>query len=478
MTIAVVNRASTHPGSVASPVNINLPASLIAGNYIIMLLGLGTNVTATLPTGWTQASSFTSSTPHKYIWWKVSDGTEGSTVSVTISGTAPVSALTFQVSKATGSPIVAGSAAAGTGTAINPPAVSGLTSTSTYLIFGFAEISGASGQSVSSYSTNYSNGQIFGSSIGTTGAWSISEERILTGVTSEDPANITTSASAAWNSVTIALLGIDTTDYTLAVDYTSFALSSAAIKLKRALTKAFAYGSFALSGIAAGLHKGRKLASAFGSFVLSGQAVRLSPIRELLAAHGSYVLSGEAIAGLLAWLINAEYASLSLSGKAAGFLRAGILSAVHGVYTLTGKAASFVKSLSAALGHATFSLTGESVGVELARLLTAVRGLYALVGQDVILRATGTLILAASYGTFALTGIASGFHRAVRSVVAFGSYVLDGISATFRVGAAPKNYSMRADTGKIGSSNAWHSPIPDFGIKKRRRPDPPLNNWK
>ena len=81
---------------------VTMPANIITGDLLIMLFKPGSTGVPTTPTGWTLLASRLS-TGNSYIYYKISDGTEGSLVNVTLTS-AYVSAITYRISNYTGVP--------------------------------------------------------------------------------------------------------------------------------------------------------------------------------------------------------------------------------------------------------------------------------------------------------------------------------------------------------------------------------------
>ena len=88
-------------GSAVTTAPVTMPTDIVSGNLLIMLFKTG-SVTVTTPTGWTLLSSRIS-TGRTFIYYKISNGTEGSVVNVT-QGSAHVSAITYRISNYEGTP--------------------------------------------------------------------------------------------------------------------------------------------------------------------------------------------------------------------------------------------------------------------------------------------------------------------------------------------------------------------------------------
>src|ERR1035437_5312650 len=70
----------------ATPITCNLPASISSGNLLLLFVDFNGAATATTPTGWSVLSGFPliSGNFHAYGWYKKATGSEGASVSVTV----------------------------------------------------------------------------------------------------------------------------------------------------------------------------------------------------------------------------------------------------------------------------------------------------------------------------------------------------------------------------------------------------------
>lgn len=111
-------------GNGGSPISISLPASLVSGNQLFVFVGCAGNETLSTPTGWSLTAHATSggtagSDRRLYCWQKTSDGTEGATISSTVTGTSGSWASTaYQIN---GYNSVTAATTTGTSTNPDPP---------------------------------------------------------------------------------------------------------------------------------------------------------------------------------------------------------------------------------------------------------------------------------------------------------------------------------------------------------------------
>lgn len=84
MAIALVGTNST--ASSATVASISLPTGYASGDLLLVLLNIQGPATATTPSGWTALeSNVVNSSGTLSLYWRISDGTEGSSLSVTLS---------------------------------------------------------------------------------------------------------------------------------------------------------------------------------------------------------------------------------------------------------------------------------------------------------------------------------------------------------------------------------------------------------
>jgi hypothetical protein len=153
----------TSAGSAVTTAPITMPSNIITGDLLIMVVKLGATNTATTPTGWTLLSS-RSSTGDSYIYYKVSNGSEGSTVNLTPSASSHVSAITYRISNYEGTP-----EAAFASTNVNDPPSLTTSWSSTKNLFIAACTTRQSNNAFTAAPTNYSNLKTIGDpSSGTT----------------------------------------------------------------------------------------------------------------------------------------------------------------------------------------------------------------------------------------------------------------------------------------------------------------------
>lgn len=117
-TYAISSRVSTHP--------VQLPATVGAGDLLLMLVGNSDNRNINVPVGWAAALAATPITSNRVNWiWKIASGAEGGTTqSIGFSGACYIFARTFRIAAGTFdalSPLEIVGDSGTTGLAANPP---------------------------------------------------------------------------------------------------------------------------------------------------------------------------------------------------------------------------------------------------------------------------------------------------------------------------------------------------------------------
>jgi uncharacterized membrane protein len=149
----------------------------------------------------------------------------------------------------------------------------------------------------------------------------------------------------------------------------------------------------------------------------------------------------------------ASSGAYALSGVTISNTIARIVSAITGVYTLTGVAAALVWNHVLTAVKGAYVLTGISSGLSAVRKLTAVTGAYVLTGVAATLM--HGYVLAAVKGAYTLTGVAI-TNKITRIVTAVtGAYVLTGVAAKLMHGyvlAAVKGaYTLTGRTAALSA---------------------------
>lgn len=198
--------STTDITSATTPWSVNLPSGIQSGDLLVLLMRTASTVTITTPSGWTLLASSTadSSNDVTAVYWRRATGTEGSTVSVSLSGSAKGCAMVWRITGAADPNITA--AATGTSANPDPPATPALTGDYLFLWLGGweGEQTNPPGGSPPFYSKDGGAGSGTAGSIATNcrvaGA---SRQRTGLASQSEDPEAWTISASDDWTAFTL-----------------------------------------------------------------------------------------------------------------------------------------------------------------------------------------------------------------------------------------------------------------------------------
>lgn len=199
----VVTTAVTSDGAPVTSHTVNLPASLVNGNLLLMVFTAGVAAGTVTATGWTFMTTEGASQSIT-IGYKTSNGSEGATVTVSTTGNTKACTSVYQISGWTGTP-EKGTIASGTSTTPDPPNLTPSWGSADNLWIAACAVAN-NGSIVTAAPTNYTNLLTQGSTGGSTVIDMASAERQLT-ASSEDPGTFTLSVSKAWNAQTVAVQG-------------------------------------------------------------------------------------------------------------------------------------------------------------------------------------------------------------------------------------------------------------------------------
>ena len=188
--------------------NVALPTGIVAGDLLLIYWAdYNTNTsTITVPTGWTALYNAQNGSRRYAAFYKVANGTEGATINFPTSANEVAAHTSYRISNGYYTAVpVTGTAATGSSTGSNPPALtSGFGVVNTLWI----AASHSGGTSISSYPSSYTLSQVSantGSNDNTHASMAIAARQLQ--AASDDPANFTLSASRTWSAQTIAIQG-------------------------------------------------------------------------------------------------------------------------------------------------------------------------------------------------------------------------------------------------------------------------------
>lgn len=190
---------------------VNLPASIVAGNLLVMFFHSNGATTPNIPSGWTQIGSSITNNDTLTVLAKIASGSEGATLAMTLAaGAVGRSAhITYQISGnrngVTTSELKLTTVSGGVGNANpNPPSNAPGWGSVQILWFAVAGMTDGS-RTISSYPSGYALGQ--NTINGNTGYAStrVAAAGKLATATSDDPGTYTLDATDAWTAATLAI---------------------------------------------------------------------------------------------------------------------------------------------------------------------------------------------------------------------------------------------------------------------------------
>lgn len=196
------DRALTNSTTSGTSHSLNLPASIASGDILLAVVRCPGSTTITWPAGWTEQeqSNADSSDDETSIAWRIADGTEGATITITLGTSRILVGLCYRV---TGGVDVAFSGAlTGSGSQPNSSIITpdGVTHDVLSITIGGCDDS----ETLTNPPTNYVNGTIQGSTAtGATGCSVYGASRQLTAASSEDPGAWTLGSTSIWTAWTV-----------------------------------------------------------------------------------------------------------------------------------------------------------------------------------------------------------------------------------------------------------------------------------
>lgn len=164
----------------------------------------------------------------------------------------------------------------------------------------------------------------------------------------------------------------------------------------------------------------KALSPAVGSDVISFRVTKSGSVLD------TYTVTPTLTIGSAAYTLTASSGSLTLTGRATGLTAQRKITAAQGTYALSGQATLFHRGFYLFAVAGSYTLTGNAQGLKQGRRLTAAQGAYSLTGQAVTLTAGAGRVLTANAGTYALTGQAAALNRGRRMTAAAATYALTG----------------------------------------------------
>lgn len=367
---------STNTSS-GNTLTVTLPATIVSGQLLVASVVCDNKHNGlSWPAGWTEILDY--STGNHVNWGiatRTADGTEGSSISVTVGTDRD---FTCQVKRYSGwSAVTFSSNTLGDSTSPNPPSVTAAGGAGDNL---FHAVIGVRKGSVSVVPSGY-GGE---TANGFTGAFdtSLSISTKQSTAASDDPGTAT-STDERWGCVT-----------------------------------------YVVEPVAGGTNTNVALAA--GGFTLTGNALA-TDLSSALAA-GSFALTGYGPTATVTTPVALDAGNLSLSGFDLTANIASNIALDAGAYTLTGPTLGVALDRPVALAAGTYGLTGFDLGISLDRSVALDAGTFTLAGLD--LGATVSYQAPLDAGAFTATGYALGVSTANDTPVALvaGTYTVSGLA--------------------------------------------------
>lgn len=194
---------------------INLPAGIASGDLLLVFAVFNAAPTVTDPSGWSVLASNNSSGDVARIYAKIADGSEGATVTVTLSGNQRAHAASYRITGnrngVTSSEIAVSTAVDADTATPDPPNLTPSWGSAENLWIA-VDLCSSSAFTFSGYPTNYSLGQLNAQSGNNNNATAVSVAARLLTATSEDPGSFTTVTSRPRSTYTLAVRPLPATD--------------------------------------------------------------------------------------------------------------------------------------------------------------------------------------------------------------------------------------------------------------------------
>ena len=196
----------------ATPV-VNLPASIVAGNTLVVVIRVRVDGVIGWPAGWTELLEvFSDASDDRMAWgWRKADGAEGATITLS-SGNGKFAAIAWNIAGAADPtvtpPQLSGTLGTGTSTAPDPPSCTPTGGAKDYLWLWTGGWEGEQTSPPASNPTNYTL-NVIGANSGTAGAVTTNCRVAGAGrqlnAASEDPGSWTISASDNWMAIAVVV---------------------------------------------------------------------------------------------------------------------------------------------------------------------------------------------------------------------------------------------------------------------------------
>lgn len=196
-------RATTNSTTSSTTHSLNLPGSIASGDLLLAVVRCPASTTISWPAGWTEheQSNADASDDETSLAFRVADGTEGATITITLGTARVLVGLCYRITGAVG--LALGASVVGSATQPNSPSFTPLTAARDVLWISIGGCDDA--ETLTSGPSSYSNATVSASTAtGTSGCTVYGASRQLNGAT-EDPGAWTLGSTSIWTAWTVAI---------------------------------------------------------------------------------------------------------------------------------------------------------------------------------------------------------------------------------------------------------------------------------
>ena len=424
MAFPVVEATATSNGKSTS-LSVTLPASIASGDLLVLFMAGRDNVGTGgigFPAGWTELhDDLDTGDSRTAVAYRIADGTEGASITVTMSSARDLVSLVYRISGTSGNAPEMGTAT-GDSNSPNPPSLtpSWGSKDTLWLVYG----SGDNGKVYTAAPTSYTD--LIAQDRGQAASGSARRENATA---TEDPGTFTMESAEAWQTVTLAVEPAGGgTDTPVNMDAGSYSQTgqTATVTLNTVVDPTV--GSYSFSGLDNTVIVSTPINMDAGSFAFSGLDSVVSQALTVNMDAGSFVLIGLSVVVSKDTAVSADVGNYAFAGEDSSVLLS--VSPGAGGYTLTGYDAtvSTVGVTPIIMDAGSYVVSGLSATITTSIVYDMDTGSFLLSGHDLTV-STG-LDITMDTGSFALTGHASALSINRAIVTDVGSYVFAGYVAT------------------------------------------------
>lgn len=182
---------------------VNLPSGIQSGDLLLVIFNADSTPTITFPEGWTQLFQTLGPTTYKHMfgaWYRIADGEEGATITVTTSASEQSAHTSYRITDYSGTPEV-GTSSATFNSSPNPPSLApswGAKDTLWFAVCGYGN-----NYTITAYPTDYTDGR--NDYADSTHGCGVGSARRELNAASEDPGTFTLSGDMRWVANTVAI---------------------------------------------------------------------------------------------------------------------------------------------------------------------------------------------------------------------------------------------------------------------------------